>query len=429
MKFGHSFKEALEGTSYPKHWVEKAIPYRQLKKVLSMVREELIQKGYDPNTLQKLLTDHDAEYSLLVGESHLLRPRLVVRPELSAVSSLSPELSVTLRTALAESTPPTHDSITESAPEDNQVPSQEHSGWVKIPLNADSRFFNMLQTEVSELDTLQSQERKAMNSGIHILGSEISEVAKPRKGLLHLSKSDLYRWREIFELYLAAQVFFSTVEVAGGSRTSEKAQQQLVWFQEEVGKRQLLRKFKLEASAVAYARFLDLNAMLLQNLQFQELNQMAVTKIIKKFDKQTSLGVKTVFPKVMHSANFIAESIAKNICAQMSQDVLNLVPQIVDYTCTICLSICWLPIRLDCTHMFCIRCMIKMQNRNKRLCPLCRASTVYKATEAHIDIELMHFLEQWFPKETKEKQSSNEIDRRKELLGEAANTDPACCVM
>ena len=44
-------------------------------------------------------------------------------------------------------------------------------------------------------------------------------------------------------------------------------------------------------------------------------------------------------------------------------------------------SICWLPVRLDCDHMFCIRCMIKMQNRNRELCPLCRAKTVLSATE------------------------------------------------
>jgi len=45
------------------------------------------------------------------------------------------------------------------------------------------------------------------------------------------------------------------------------------------------------------------------------------------------------------------------------------------------LSICWLPIRLDCNHIFCIRCMIKMQNRGKRSCPLCRAETIQQATE------------------------------------------------
>jgi len=275
MKFGHAFQEALAAESYPQHWVEKAIPYRQLKKILGNVREELIKKGYSPDTLHQLLADHNAEYRLETDASHLLRPRLVVRPSLSLE-----------RAAEAGSLSETH-----SGPDGVDATrllelSQGHEGhetdeWVKIPLNSDARFFGLLQTDVTQLDTLQDVERQSMNHKIKTLGTEIAGVAKPRKGVLNLSKSDLYRWREIFELYLAAQVFFSTYEVAGGLRKSEKAQKQLVWFQDEVNKRQLPQKFKLESSAIAYAQFLALNATLLQNLQFQELNQTAVTKIIK----------------------------------------------------------------------------------------------------------------------------------------------------
>lgn len=134
-----------------------------------------------------------------------------------------------------------------------------------------------------------------------------------------------------------------------------------------------------------------------------------------EFDKRTSLGVKGTFPKMMYSANFISETISKDICAQLAREVVSLVPQVVDYSCTICeypipkkntqslgcmagrtvchdwkpnahhrflgFSLCWLPIRLDCTHLFCIRCMIKMQNQNKRYCPLCRADVVQSANE------------------------------------------------
>jgi hypothetical protein len=38
----------------------------------------------------------------------------------------------------------------------------------------------------------------------------------------------------------------------------------------------------------------------------------------------------------MYSANFISETISKDICAQLARDVVNLVPQVVDYTCTVC---------------------------------------------------------------------------------------------
>lgn len=435
MKFGHAFQQALQADSYPQHWVEKAIPYRQLKKILAKVREELIRNGYDPDTLHQLLANHNAKYSLELGDSHLLRPRLIVRP-LTTLSG--PRKGPEEGESGADAAPDEDDTLAGEIGDsgvgeaDGEGGNRQMHPWVKIPLDSDARFFNILQTDVDELDTLQSEERRTMTGDISALGTEISEVARPQKGLIRVAKSDLYRWREIFELYLAAQVFFSTTETSGGVRSSERARKQLVWFQEEVNKRQLLHRFKLEASSTAYSRFLALNATLLQNVQFQELNQTAVVKIIKKFDKQTSLGVKTVFPKALHSANYIAESVAKDVCAQLATDILATVPQIADYTCIICLSICWLPIRLDCDHLFCIRCMIKMQNRNKKFCPLCRASTVLTATEANIDTKLMKYLERWFPKETKEKQAYNELERRKELFGETIGDEtpnPPCLVM
>jgi hypothetical protein len=281
MKFGHAFLEALAADSYPQHWVEKAIHYRQLKKILGKVRDELIKNGYDPDTLHQLLADHNAEYRLETDAAHLLRPKLVVRPSLS---SLSPEHTTEPKplAELARSASNDSDS-TDGQPGSVQDHGEEPGDdeWVKIPLNSDARFFGLLQAEVTELDELQDEERQSMNDKIHSLGTEIAGVAKPRKGLIKLSNSDLYRWREIFELYLAAEVFFSTNEAAGGLRKSEKARKQLVWFQDEVNKRELPQKFKIESSAAAYAQFLALNATLLQNLQFQELNQTAVTKIIK----------------------------------------------------------------------------------------------------------------------------------------------------
>jgi hypothetical protein len=281
MKFGHAFQEALKADCYPRHWVEKAVPYRQLKKILGKIREELIRNGYDPDTLHQLLANHHAEYRLEPDPSHLLRPKLVVRPRLS---TLSVEHAVVEEpgSLATESASPSVPDGADTAPPDlipNHDPASD-DGWVKIPLDSDARFFRVLQDDVSQLDTLQEEERHSMHDKIHALGAEISDLARPRR-IINFSKSDLYRWREIFELYLAAQVFFSTAEASVGPRDSERAQKQLVWFQTEVNKRQLLQKFKLAASVAAYSHFLTLNATLLHNLQFQELNRTAVTKIIK----------------------------------------------------------------------------------------------------------------------------------------------------
>ena len=55
-----------------------------------------------------------------------------------------------------------------------------------------------------------------------------------------------------------------------------------------------------------------------------------------EFDKRTSLGVKSEFPRVMKSATFFSESVAKSICAELSKDVVSVVPQVVDYSCPVC---------------------------------------------------------------------------------------------
>ena len=380
MKFGRTFRNALEADRYPRHWVEKAITYRQLKKILGKVREELLRNGYDPDTLHRLRASHHAEYRLEPDGSRLLRPKLVVRPGRRTGGPSSLEHATAARPS-ADSPSPAPDSADGGAPgsrdsnNSNGRDKPDDDGWVMIPLRSDAKFFSVLQSDVSELDSLQEEERQSMHAKIRDLGTEISALARPRRGFVRLSKSDLYRWREIFELYLAAEVFFSTSEASGGPRDSETAQKQLIWFQEEVNKRQLPQHFKIEASAVAYSQFLALNATLLHNLRFQELNQTAVTKIIKsrwmtdslekspslpafpplifvpfpsvfpspsilnlpsEFDKRTSLGVKAAFPKVMYSAQFISESISKDICAQLSREVVSIVPQIVDYTCTVC---------------------------------------------------------------------------------------------
>jgi E3 ubiquitin-protein ligase BAH len=50
----------------------------------------------------------------------------------------------------------------------------------------------------------------------------------------------------------------------------------------------------------------------------------------------------------------------------------------------------------------------------------------------NIDTKLMKYLERWFPKETKEKQAYNELERRKELFGETIGDEtpnPPCLVM
>lgn len=158
-----------------------------------------------------------------------------------------------------------------------QVVPEVHYERIEVPLVFDSEFFDILQSDVNNLDALQAKEERAMVAEIVALRQDVSHLTKPSR----LSKSDLARWRAIFELYLDAQVFFSTHEQDHGSRNSQTAAKQLQWFQEEITKRNLVKSFKIAESREALVRFLRLNAVLLKNLQFQEINQVAIYKILK----------------------------------------------------------------------------------------------------------------------------------------------------
>lgn len=133
------------------------------------------------------------------------------------------------------------------------------------------------------LDNLQAEEQKAMTEEIKSLGKGVAKVTNPSKH----SKSDLERWRELFDIYIQAGIFFSTNELDHGTRNSTVALKQLQWFQAEVMKRGLVKSFKIPASREAFNMFTSLNLTLLRNIKFQEINQLAISKILKS--KLTSL--------------------------------------------------------------------------------------------------------------------------------------------
>lgn len=257
----------------------------------------------------------------------------------------------------------------------------------------DSEFFGLLKNDVSSLGAIQEAEQRSMTDEIRALGKEIAKLAVPAKS----NKTDLGRWRNIFDLYLQAGVFFSTNELDHGSRTSSVALRQLQWFQAQVTKLDLPMSFKLVRSREALDRFTRINMALLRNLKFQEINQLAISKILKslcllypiiplgsadahpEFDKRTSLGAKQTFPSLIESDPIMSETMAKAVCAGVSNEIIKIVPQLDDYLCPVCFGISYRPVRLSCSHVFCIRCMIEMQKSNSKYCPLCRGDVVMTA--------------------------------------------------
>jgi E3 ubiquitin-protein ligase BAH len=182
----------------------------------------------------------------------------------------------------------------------------------------------------------------------------------------------------------------------------------------------------------------------------------------------------------MYPAHFISEAISKDICAQLAREVVSLVPQVVDYTCAICrfqafedispasdLGSSWLtppptrPLPLLAAHPTRLQPLVLhplhdqdaepeqavlpavsgrcgSTRQREYVSPFhpqpahCTFDPSADTPLAHIDENLVRFLERWFPKETKEKQAYNEIERRKELLGDVYVADsptPPCIVM
>jgi hypothetical protein len=153
---------------------------------------------------------------------------------------------------------------------------------VEVPLTMDAEFFEILQGHMEPIIKIQENQEK-----------ELELVTKPSKH----RKTDMYQWRELFDIYLQAAPFFPTSEQDHGIRDSAAAKRQLVgasratiishtnlsqeWFQAEVTRRGLQDKFKLKVSQEALKEFYDINQKLFHNLKYMELQKQAVGKIMK----------------------------------------------------------------------------------------------------------------------------------------------------
>jgi E3 ubiquitin-protein ligase BAH len=57
MKFAHTFNETLSSENFPPEWQAAAIQYRQLKKCIKRVKQELDALGLNVNTLKELISE------------------------------------------------------------------------------------------------------------------------------------------------------------------------------------------------------------------------------------------------------------------------------------------------------------------------------------------------------------------------------------
>lgn len=588
MKFAKVFQQVLEDEHIPEEWVSSAIQYKALKKCINKVVEELEEFGLEKQTLQALL---DYKQKAAIDSQNPDQPIVSYEFENEAKGPVVPKLSVTIDTLSelpvdAKLSPDTlerikniaeiessrisviHKNVTVNdpaalpspspSPRFEELDNSSSAGGaaasthkvIEIKLRSDSEFFDMLTSELMQLDTLKKAQEEQLLNLINELTSVVGKVVDPNRhpqGSNRFSRkggSDMYVWREIFREYIEANIFFSTAEYESGEHDADMARQRLLFFAQRImgdpddpitfrqfqqqlkeqrqqdelrvmshnsteshpppqqlhqelphletladesyqheagtysralgllsrvrhrkeshgtanatkpafsastqltrattttasdGSRKItpapnsvLRKFRHPDSRPAFKSFWLLNNALLQALQFQTLNKTAITKILKKFDKQTALTSSVSFPLVMAQSQhpFMATSLAKSICYVMAERLLPVTPQIEDFLCPICTSIAYKPIRLDCSHVFCVRCLVHLQRSNEDRCPICRAAVVLNADERNLDEARLEYLKLYFPKETREKQAETERQIAEEQL-EKLKTSGECVI-
>ncbi|EJT99655.1 hypothetical protein DACRYDRAFT_55559 [Dacryopinax primogenitus] len=320
----------------------------------------------------------------------------------------------------------------------NIIHDEHHPDDLVIELPSDTMFFQMFSQALRSLEHLASVLKDQFTQDVIDLAQTISDACRPtRRG-----KRDLAIWREIFSLWIEAQIFENVSERHRGERSVEETEIRLKAFAAELVKRRLdSRRMKSIQCRKAFDRFMQLNVMLLDLKKFQKANAEAARKILKKHDKRTALKgtseyaalVRSSVPQDDSSPLLIAPWLTKTtlphvLLTALTEKLLPVIPQIEDYSCAICTSIAFKPIRLDCGHLFCVRCLVKMQKRGQDDCPLCRAPVVLKANGDNVDWALLRFMQEWFPGETKVKDAANQRESGEEQL-EAMGLNGKCLVM
>ncbi|KAF2665247.1 RING-14 protein [Microthyrium microscopicum] len=468
MKFAQEFKARLLQDGFPAEWVNSAISYGQLKKCIKRVQQELTTLGLDAKTLHTLLetveqgqavkdeshdsrntstastdtsspTVQDKPFQYLFNSSDVggkvgsVRPKLLFVVDAKTGEPLSASLAPETRNylhqlAVAEKLtavritdedqlpPLSRSSTTTSAEEevegeDGEAKERRSSTGrptklIMVPLTSDLEFFSVLEKESSGLVALEATQRTTLTKDIVDVGRVLGKSTNPDSSS---QRSDLDRWRRIFELYLDSRIFFATTERDHGAHDAAKAEKNWLLFLEQGQKANLFKNFKKRDNTKALKQFLEINQQLLQTLKFQEINSKAMTKILKKFDKRTALNAKVSFPTFLPST-LIASSFSRDLTSEVAKHILAVVPRLDDYLCPICFTIAYRPIRLRCQHIFCIRCLIVMQRAGTKNCALCREETVMEADSSHLDIAMQNFLMRYFKAESKMKQRQNEYD-------------------
>ncbi|KAL4080038.1 hypothetical protein V8B97DRAFT_2002511 [Scleroderma yunnanense] len=485
MHFGKTYSQLLLTLSPELR--ENAIEYRQLKKLINKVVLELDSFGLNPQVLQSLLEHgpHDHVFSTTqadwntplqmdssLGLEHAqLHPTVIYEIESKSASDFEPRLRISfghdavvsnhdmtivpsadqVRHIVDAAVHP-HDETGMTSSYEYLEPSDTGQDFV-IPLRSDTAFICLLTSALSSLSSHFSKLYKEYMTSLAALAVSISSNARPVSSssphsfsayLLSahnvtnvrpgpMGKSDLYFWREVFQQYVEAEIFEGIGEANRGDRSVEEAERRLVLFCRRVTNKE--GPLRLSGSKEALEVFFKINTFILDVKKFQLATAEAIRKILKKHTKRTALPI----PAHLLSASGASSEVVpfarpiiplqRLLVQAIGEVLLPVVPHIDDYSCLICMSIAFKPVKLDCGHLFCVRCLVKLQKRGKENCPLCRAPTVLTANRANVDYALLNFMSDWFPMEAREKLRANEREAAQEELEELGFRPDSGCII
>ncbi len=439
MKFAKVLQETLNQENIPEDWIEAAIQYKALKKIINSVVEELKLIGLEQNTLKLLLQDSEvnsneafptnaivARYALSKTGDHEITPRLKITIDSrfteeqgiseDYVNSSLIELKNKIEHLMIEKA---HNNtvISPQTTLETTIDNDVKRSEITVKLNSDAKFFNMLETEIEDLDHLTSLQEDRLVANMQQISEHLAQLTNKST-----KSKDFYQWRELFKMYLDSEIYFKYNESSSSSfeNSTVSIKQRLDQFTTAANKLQ----FKGKTSSHDVYNFVSLNYTLLKVIQFQSINATALKKILKKFDKQTNFHVKNQFPKLI-SHHTVGQSVAQKMCSLMHTSMIKVIPQIDDFTCPICFSVAYKPIRLECNHLFCVRCLVKMKMENRLDCPICRhVNAVTKADSFNLDRETMLTMKKYFPREIKQKIKERDRERYEDFVG-----DSKCVVM
>jgi hypothetical protein len=185
-------------------------------------------------------------------------------------------------------------------------------------------------------------------------------------------------------MYVEGEIFESVGERTRGERSVEETEARMKRFEESMQENR--SKLKLAGSKDALDVFMRMNFFILDlkrvsmlfavslcrysffDMQFQFANTEATRKILKKHTKRTALPIPShllslwngPLPALPPPAELALlpqppVSLPRLLVQAIGEILLPIVPHVDDYACLICTSLAFKPIRLGCSHLFCVR--------------------------------------------------------------------------